>query len=810
MPTSQPARPQPSRCGATTASNAGFSIALRAALACAALASAAGTLHAQCGWSPVGDVSVAGLTQRVAKLTTWDPDGSGPILPRVVAAGNISLGGTTPLAGVAWWDAQTSSWQSLQPAGSGDNTALTCVPGELCFSSISSLFTINNTLVAAGLFQVGRQPNITTDELNIAYWTGTQWRAVGTGAPDVSRGLPFGVQAAGGTGSTIVASCTDGLYVLSGSLESGTWQRLNISIDNLFATEILPFGSDILRIRRPGSALNEDTPVERFTGLGWEALTPPSTGLEPVDALVDANGDLFVAFVAQLGSQLTIVRKWENGEFVDVGSAMEGSARQLALHQGSLYAAGNIFETAGGSTRGIARFADGDWQPVGPNTLSEERPGFGANSQVQAIASSGPLLFVGGEFLEAGPLQVANIAAFNGTAWQATPSGGSNGPLGTLEVDADGTLLVSGRFTRVGGISANRIARVNPLTNAWSALGQGLTTVPADIESWQSSEGLRIIAATVPMQSWDGSQWQEFGSPLVNNPLDEGINRLQEFGGDLFVLGRRMRTFAASFRWDGTDWAFFVPNDPFDSIFSLAQFGDTVFAAGSFPVGLFVSNAGVNKLSEENAWAEQDLDKPPFLVTQLINYNNLLVAVGAISRPGNPTNVEAWDGFAWSPLGGGVDNSVSAAVVYNNDLVVGGRFTRAGTAQATNLARWNGTSWSAFPTELRTVSVGTAVDGIASLAVVGGSLYVSGSFGDPALGLGIARWTDCVVACDTIDFNNDTLFPADDDLVDFLSVLAGGNCSTGTCNDIDFNNDGLFPSDDDLIAFLRVLAGGNC
>jgi hypothetical protein len=65
--------------------------------------------------------------------------------------------------------------------------------------------------------------------------------------------------------------------------------------------------------------------------------------------------------------------------------------------------------------------------------------------------------------------------------------------------------------------------------------------------------------------------------------------------------------------------------------------------------------------------------------------------------------------------------------------------------------------------------------------------------------------------CDGIDFNNNQLFPEDQDLIDFLSVLAGGPCSTGNgCNDIDFNNDGLFPSDDDLIAFLRVLAGGGC
>jgi hypothetical protein len=68
----------------------------------------------------------------------------------------------------------------------------------------------------------------------------------------------------------------------------------------------------------------------------------------------------------------------------------------------------------------------------------------------------------------------------------------------------------------------------------------------------------------------------------------------------------------------------------------------------------------------------------------------------------------------------------------------------------------------------------------------------------------------CTPACDSIDFNGDSLFPDDSDLIDFLSVLAGGPCSTGTCSDIDFNNDELFPDDSDLVAFLRVLAGGDC
>ncbi len=82
----------------------------------------------------------------------------------------------------------------------------------------------------------------------------------------------------------------------------------------------------------------------------------------------------------------------------------------------------------------------------------------------------------------------------------------------------------------------------------------------------------------------------------------------------------------------------------------------------------------------------------------------------------------------------------------------------------------------------------------------------------PVVDLGAFETLD-VAGCDSIDFNRDGLFPDDADLVDFLSVLAGGACSTDPtpgCSDIDFNNDGLFPDDSDLLAFLRVLAGGEC
>ncbi len=64
--------------------------------------------------------------------------------------------------------------------------------------------------------------------------------------------------------------------------------------------------------------------------------------------------------------------------------------------------------------------------------------------------------------------------------------------------------------------------------------------------------------------------------------------------------------------------------------------------------------------------------------------------------------------------------------------------------------------------------------------------------------------------CDSIDFNNDGLFPDTTDIDAFLGVFSGGPCDTGACNDTDFNNDGLFPDTTDIDAFLSVFSGGPC
>jgi hypothetical protein len=64
--------------------------------------------------------------------------------------------------------------------------------------------------------------------------------------------------------------------------------------------------------------------------------------------------------------------------------------------------------------------------------------------------------------------------------------------------------------------------------------------------------------------------------------------------------------------------------------------------------------------------------------------------------------------------------------------------------------------------------------------------------------------------CGDIDFNNDGVWPSEDDIIDFFNVFAGAPCPTLRCDVIDFNRNGVFPEDQDVLDFLHVFAGGSC
>src|SRR5437762_13624901 len=114
------------------------------------------------------------------------------------------------------------------------------------------------------------------------------------------------------------------------------------------------------------------------------------------------------------------------------------------------------------------------------------------------------------------------------------------------------------------------------------------------------------------------------------------------------------------------------------------------------------------------------------------------------------TNIARWDGSTWSALGVGIgyyDNfifpSVNALAWHNGQLYVGGAFTNAGTTAVTNLARWDGSAWSQVGGGVAgEASIFTGVP-VSTLQFLGDELDVGGHFttvGDNVPALNVARW----------------------------------------------------------------------
>jgi hypothetical protein len=77
-----------------------------------------------------------------------------------------------------------------------------------------------------------------------------------------------------------------------------------------------------------------------------------------------------------------------------------------------------------------------------------------------------------------------------------------------------------------------------------------------------------------------------------------------------------------------------------------------------------------------------------------------------------------------------------------------------------------------------------------------------------ACGASLCQSVTVNVGTGDVDFNNDTIFPDDGDILDFFGVLSGSSCPT--CDSVDFNGDTVFPDDADIVEFFNVLAGGTC
>ena len=326
-----------------------------------------------------------------------------------------------------------------------------------------------------------------------------------------------------------------------------------------------------------------------------------------------------------------------------------------------------------------------------------------------AVAGNGTV-YMGGSFSQAGGVVANHIARWNGTAWSSLGTGTANGTndyVSALAVASNGDVYAGGRFEQAGGVTVNGVARWNG--TSWSALGNGLQrrTYSGSVSALQLDGSGNLYvggqfdgAGGTPANNvarWNGSSWSSLGSGAGLVVNDDFVQALAlDASGCLYASGRFAQAGGTAVggvaRWNGTSW-------------------------NALGTGLTILYNGTTYPGEGSALA--------------VAPNGNVYVGGFFDHAGGTAAkaVAQWNGSAWSALGSGLDGFLvedvgvqALAVATNGDLYLGGKFTQIGGNPIDNLAKWNGSTWSAL---------GTSLNGlVAALAVpTNNKLYAGGRFG---------------------------------------------------------------------------------
>lgn len=140
------------------------------------------------------------------------------------------------------------------------------------------------------------------------------------------------------------------------------------------------------------------------------------------------------------------------------------------------------------------------------------------------------------------------------------------------------------------------------------------------------------------------------------------------------------------------------------------------------------------QLSAQN-WSALGSGTGDWVYTSTIYNGNLVVGGKFTKAGGNTANyIAKWNGTGWDSIGGGLDGEVDALIVYKGDLIAAGHFLNAGGNATNYVALWDGSAWN---------EMGSGMDNyVVALAVYGNNLIAGGYFtiADNKTANHIAQW----------------------------------------------------------------------
>ena len=337
---------------------------------------------------------------------------------------------------------------------------------------------------------------------------------------------------------------------------------------------------------------------------------------------------------------------------------------------------------------------------------------------------------------------------------------GSDFQVRAIATDASGNVYVGGDFTVIGNLTANHVAKWDG--TRWTPLGSGVNDSVHALafmgNNLYAAGAFRIAGSNAVnyVAKWNGTTWTTLGSGLNGT-----ANTLCQVGEDLYVGGSFTSAGGTDAnyiaKWNTNGWSGVGPGlhgwhpSPETQVYSLATLGSNLYVGGLFESAGSTAADNIAKW-DGVTWSpcrSEFIGLSYFVEALAVSPSRSnLYAAGLFTAAGTSqaSYVAKWDGTAWTALGAVLNDPphIYALATSGSDLYAGGAFTNLGATPANYIAKWDGSSW----TPLGLGVGGTPYPSVSALATFGSNVYASGYFilagGSPANNIALwdgSNWT---------------------------------------------------------------------